>query len=635
MGSQTFKNRSNFQEEVSGDQQPMHQQQQQESTDDGENTKRVNTDEFVETLTDKPPNYEKDTQTDFKIDVPIVRQYMDPKRGIDTETQIWDTDLFDFDYEVEPILSALLGKTIDLSRMEVRQEQELLKMKQEQEKYQQLKNQELAEIKRLELKEKKLWEENMNRKDQFERKLEQRIVGHKHFCARQIAKKFVNQIPSRCINSLNEQGLFTDPLYAKIVQDVLPWFHNIVQSNCERRLGICELSNSLCKNVNEKNINLHQSALDKMARKREKERLEHIKQEQERQERRQKRHIEKLRRLEEIRRKRIREEIDAKLLQKAEARMDVLTQTLADLDGSEKEQHFVGLFGGIIGEVSLLLKSLIEIGSSDQFDGSDELFTLEELTKFLPQIFDTITGSAVAEIGVTSKAETAIQEIVPELTLDAVSTAEQEFLPKIQEVLERSIVSYALKVLKLNEEKYQLTELIQLVGKKVVEFALTSEEGKNIKFTKIEESEAIGQIGLMKFCPPLNQLQVRVIQQKPKPGQKGKPTQQQQQQQQAKLNESKSEEEEPQVQFLAEADLEDKATLVPPIGEDIKVFVYHPVGQIMVRQEVLNMLSAQSKKLQGMEYDILKAVSQSIDEIVEEVLGEIDKTVPIFLYDDY
>lgn len=122
-------------------------QQQQESTDDGENTKRVNTDEFVETLTDKPPNYEKDTQTDFKIEVPIVRQYMDPKKGIDKETQIWDTDLFDFDYEVEPILSALLGKTIDVSRMEVRQEQELLKMKQEQAKYQELKNQELAEIK--------------------------------------------------------------------------------------------------------------------------------------------------------------------------------------------------------------------------------------------------------------------------------------------------------------------------------------------------------------------------------------------------------------------------------------------------------------------------------------------------------
>jgi radial spoke head protein 3 len=29
---------------------------------------------------------------------------MPKKNGKDTETQIWDGDLFDFDYEVEPIL---------------------------------------------------------------------------------------------------------------------------------------------------------------------------------------------------------------------------------------------------------------------------------------------------------------------------------------------------------------------------------------------------------------------------------------------------------------------------------------------------------------------------------------------------
>ena len=47
--------------------------------------------------------------------------------------------------------------------------------------------------------------------------------------------------------------------------------------------------------------------------------------EKERQERRETRHLEKLRRLEEIRRRKIKEEIDVKLLPKAETRMDVLT----------------------------------------------------------------------------------------------------------------------------------------------------------------------------------------------------------------------------------------------------------------------------------------------------------------------
>jgi len=55
-------------------------------------------------LTDKPPEYEKDTQTDFYIDRPVVRLFMPKKHGIDKESQIWDGDLFSFDYEVEPIL---------------------------------------------------------------------------------------------------------------------------------------------------------------------------------------------------------------------------------------------------------------------------------------------------------------------------------------------------------------------------------------------------------------------------------------------------------------------------------------------------------------------------------------------------
>lgn len=42
------------------------------------------TDEFVETLTNKPPRYEKDCQTEFVIEKPIVRLYMPVKTGVDT-----------------------------------------------------------------------------------------------------------------------------------------------------------------------------------------------------------------------------------------------------------------------------------------------------------------------------------------------------------------------------------------------------------------------------------------------------------------------------------------------------------------------------------------------------------------------
>ena len=46
----------------------------------------LQTDEFVEQLTDKPPEYEKDTQTDFYIDRPVERLFLPETHGIDKET---------------------------------------------------------------------------------------------------------------------------------------------------------------------------------------------------------------------------------------------------------------------------------------------------------------------------------------------------------------------------------------------------------------------------------------------------------------------------------------------------------------------------------------------------------------------
>lgn len=85
-----------------------------------------------------------------------MRHYLPGKNGLGKETQIWDGDLFDFDYEVEPILQVLLGKTLELSRMEVLEEEELKIMKQQQEHYARLKREEMEEIHRLEEKERSL-----------------------------------------------------------------------------------------------------------------------------------------------------------------------------------------------------------------------------------------------------------------------------------------------------------------------------------------------------------------------------------------------------------------------------------------------------------------------------------------------
>ena len=48
--------------------------------------------------------------------------------GVSKKTLIEDNELFLFDDEVEPILSVLCGKTLEIARMEVLQEEELAEM---------------------------------------------------------------------------------------------------------------------------------------------------------------------------------------------------------------------------------------------------------------------------------------------------------------------------------------------------------------------------------------------------------------------------------------------------------------------------------------------------------------------------
>jgi len=129
---------------------------------DGRKHVEIQTDENVELLTDKPPEYEKDTQTDFYIDRPVNRLFMPQKTGEDRETQIWDGELFNFDYEVEPILQVLIGKTLETGRMEVLEEEELRVMKEEQKRYDELRYAEMAEAQRMEAEERRKLEESVS-----------------------------------------------------------------------------------------------------------------------------------------------------------------------------------------------------------------------------------------------------------------------------------------------------------------------------------------------------------------------------------------------------------------------------------------------------------------------------------------
>ena len=79
---------------------------------------------------------------------------MPKKVGVSKKTLTEDNELFLFDDEVEPILSVLCGKTLEVARMEVLQEEELAEMKRQQENFTTLRRNEEQDIEKMEQAEK-------------------------------------------------------------------------------------------------------------------------------------------------------------------------------------------------------------------------------------------------------------------------------------------------------------------------------------------------------------------------------------------------------------------------------------------------------------------------------------------------
>merc|ERR1719293_525704 len=129
----------------------------------------IQTDSYLEELTERTVEFEAETQTDFLLDRPPSPLFMPAKIGVDTETQIEEGELFDFDREVEPVLEILVGKTLEQSMMEVLEEEELESLRRHQEDFEKRRNTELFEVQRMEAAEKR-------RHDEMERRMQQQAA---------------------------------------------------------------------------------------------------------------------------------------------------------------------------------------------------------------------------------------------------------------------------------------------------------------------------------------------------------------------------------------------------------------------------------------------------------------------------
>ena len=205
----------------------------------------VQTEQYLEELTDRPVEVDIDTQTDAFMDQLPAPIFIPMKTGVDVETQIYEGDLFDFDTEVEPILEVLVGKTLEQSMMEVMEEEELHNMRAHQEHFEQIRNAELAETQRLEEAEKRRSQEKERRVQQEKERVAREAQVTEKVAARSFTKGFLAELQSSVVNHLQDAGFFYDPLEAEVTNEFMPW----LMDSMAEKLDMLEVARAIADDL--------------------------------------------------------------------------------------------------------------------------------------------------------------------------------------------------------------------------------------------------------------------------------------------------------------------------------------------------------------------------------------------------
>lgn len=182
----------------------------------------IQTETFLEELSDRPIEKNAETQTHLFYDRPPSPLFIPIKTGRDVETQIMPNDLWDFDMEVEPILEVLIGKTLQSAMLELMQEEELDAIRHQQYEYETIRDAELAEVKRLEAEALRKYQEKERRVAQAKKRQADRQKLNEKITARAFAIQLLGDVQLGVFDALEKEGYFFDPVEKEIDELYLP-----------------------------------------------------------------------------------------------------------------------------------------------------------------------------------------------------------------------------------------------------------------------------------------------------------------------------------------------------------------------------------------------------------------------------
>jgi len=183
------------------------------------------------------------------MDRPELPVYVPKKLGTDAETQVEVGELFDFDFEVEPILEVLCGKALEQSLMEVLEEEELAAIRAHQEEFEQIRAQELAEVQRMEAAARRKEAERRRRKDQEMQRVHQEDQTKAKVAAIAFARQFVGKVRDSVFGRLVTEGHFYDPVAREMEEKVMPALLASTERKTDSRATARRMADELIHNA--------------------------------------------------------------------------------------------------------------------------------------------------------------------------------------------------------------------------------------------------------------------------------------------------------------------------------------------------------------------------------------------------
>lgn len=209
----------------------------------------MQTELYLEELSDRIEETEVECQTDAFLDRPPSPLFVPAKSGTDKETQILDGELFDFNVEVLPVLEVLVGKTMEQALLEVMEEEELSNLREQQRAHEELRNSDLMEQQRLEEQERRHREEKLRRMKQQDEMVRKEKETAAKIAARAFAQSYLADLVPSVFGTLTENGYFYDPVEREVEKLFLPWLMDSVDDQLTKNVNSRQLLDELLQQI--------------------------------------------------------------------------------------------------------------------------------------------------------------------------------------------------------------------------------------------------------------------------------------------------------------------------------------------------------------------------------------------------